>query len=316
MSTLTRDDINMSLKQYLVDRVFPKVFKKYDEKMKKYGGYMVIIGGVSVEMCVDTDENARHFLENVFSEDVDIKVVIERNQHVEKIHQLRINMLNKVKLHLDKYIVELNNSLHDTKIKTILDESLLVHKLAKVRAPRVVSLSVVYSSKNDTVMYPLLDTSIFSKEATHHFTTYKTMVNARAIVPYYTKNNINYATCEYMMYDTCRMLIDKANYLKEKRTLFALMKFTKYVLKFMSLYVLRGHMKELPSNLVDIYDKSYNVLKNINMYKLKNGFKKMHTVKYSITHVERTIKSLERILKAKDIQKLVKAARHAAAIYE
>jgi hypothetical protein len=306
----TRDEINMDLKHILLETVFPSKCEKYNKQFAKYGATMVVIGGVSVEMCADMDEDARHFLHNVFSEDVDIKIVATKDINKKKIHKLRMNFLTEIKLSLETFIKDYTSE----RIQVRIDDSLMYHKIDKVRSAMVVSVAVDYYDKNNEyVSYPLLDTSLFSKTSTAHYDVYKKILHTKVIVPFYTKDNVNYASCEYMMFDTCRMLIEKANYLREKRSMFALMKFTKYVIKFMSLYVLVGkNNKQMPKELMNIYHRAYKVLQKINTFKIKHGFKEMHNIKYNEAYIKNTTHVLSTILKSKNINDLVKAANQAS----
>lgn len=304
-----RDIINTLLKQELLDNIFPDVFRVYNAKLKRHNAYMVVIGGVSVEMCARLDENAQRFLKNVFSEDVDIKIVIDdHDADRNAVHNLRKDFVSMVIKKLRKFVKHHQRDWDKSiNVQIVLDESLLNHKIAAVRNARVSSIAVEYIETKFRVKYPLVDTTFFSKESTAHFDVYRRIANSTHPVPFYVKNYVHYATCHYMMYDTCRMLIDRANYLREKKTLFALMKFTKYVIKFMSLYVLRKKIAELPKELMYIYDEAHATLRQINTFKLKKGFRKMTDVKYDDVYVDNVVSKLDTILKSSDMKQLIRA---------
>lgn len=304
----TRDEINMDLKHALLEKVFPNICENFNKQFAKYGATLVVIGGVSVEMCANMDEHAKYFLHNVFSEDVDIKIVSTKDNYKEKVHKLRMKFLTLIKTSLEEIIKQ-----YDERIQVRIDDNLMYHKIEKVRTAMVVSVAIDYYDKsNQVVTYPLLDTSLFSKSSTSHYDVYKRILHTKANVPFYTKDNVNYASCEYMMFDTCRMLIDKANYLREKRSMFALMKFTKYVIKFMSLYILVGKRnKQMPKELLNIYHRAYRVLQKINVFKIEHGFKEMHNIKYNEKYIKHTTRVLSIILKSKNINDLVRAANEA-----
>lgn len=312
MHMANRDIINSILKMHLLDVVLPKVFKSYNNKLAKHNAYMVIIGGVSVEMCAATDKNAQLFLRDVFSEDVDIKLVLENDENVDKdaILDIRQKFITTIVRRLKSFVKKNQHEWDRTiAVNIVLDDSLMKHHIASVRNAMVLSVAIEYVESKFRIRYPLMDTTFFSKSIAAHFDIYKNMLKSQTHVPYYTAKNVNFATCQYMMYDTCRMLIERAQYLREKRTLFALMKFTKYVIKFMSLYVLRKRIMALPNELLNIYDKSHKTLLSINKFKLKKGFKKMHDVKYDMTYVENVISGLDTILQSSDMNQLVKAIK-------
>lgn len=306
-----RDIINQVLKKYLLDVVFPKSFKKYSDMLwKKHRSYMVIIGGVSVEMCARLDTTAQSFLKSVFSEDIDIKLVVANiNADYEAIHELRLKFVNDVIKRLSKYIMSHKKEWDASiDINVHIDDALLNHKIDAVANARVVSIGVEYVEGKYHTIYPLVDTTFFTEASTPHFGVFQKIMKSKTPVPYYVANGVNYANCEYMMYDNCRMLVDRASYLKEKKSLFALMKFTKYIIKFMSLYVLRKKVEHLPTPLLEIYDEAYYVLKKINTFKLKNGFKQMYSIKYDSKYVDMIVSRLETIIKASDMKSLIKAA--------
>jgi len=294
--------INTILKDHLLSNIFPKLFPKFNKMLAPYSAYMVVIGGVSVEMCAKLDKVAMTFLQNIFTDDVDIKIVIEDDKvNLNDIHELRLLFIRKIIQELEIFVAK-----HYLGIDVFVDTSLLDHKVEAVRNARVVSIAIANSEKSAS----LVDTTFYSKQSTPHYHVFKSIMHSKHHVPFYLVNRVAYATCEYMMFDTCRMLVDRANYLKETRSIFALMKFTKYVVKFMSLYVLRKKIKALPSNLSVIYDEAYATLQKLNMIKLRNNFNRKKSVKYDSAVVEKHIKVLDSILKASNMRRLVKAASH------
>ena len=307
-----RDIVNNILKQHMLDVVLPKVLPKYNAKLKHHDAFMVIIGGVSVEMCARLDKNAAAFLKNVFSEDIDIKIVVNDEKAdsaaLEKVHEVRMKFVDAVMRKLRRFIKEHTGEWdRSMKINVILDDSLLNHQVQHVRDSKVVGIGIDYVETKYRVRYPLVDTSLYTHK-THYYNMYRDMMKADERVPHYEVNGVTFASCEYMMFDNCRMLVERANYLKEKKSLFALMKFTKYVIKFMSLYVLRKQLKQLPKRLLVIYEDAYKTLRSINTFKLKNGFKKMYSVKYDESYVNKVVSKLETLLRASNMKGLMKAS--------
>lgn len=307
-----RDKINMILKQHILETIFPKILPKYNKMLvQNHNAYIVVIGGVSVEMCARLDPTAQAFLKNVFSEDVDIKIVIKNKKaDLHGIHEIRMALLkdtmrrlrsfvNKAKLGWDESI--------NTNIK--LDTSLLNHKVESVRKGRIASINIEFSEGKieNKIAYPLLDTSFFAQINKPFFHDFQRFMKTDVPIPFYEVNGINFASCEYMLYDNCRMLVERANYLKEKQSLYALMKFIKLVIKFMSLYVLRKKIKKLPKELDNIYEDAYIILRRINIFKLKSGMRKMHQIKYDMHYVDSIVSKLDTILKAYDMRSLIKA---------
>lgn len=304
-----REVINSILKEHMLTRILPDIFKEGNKELKKQGAYMVVVGGVSVEMCAQLDDTAQNFLKDVFSEDVDIKIVLQSDDaNQELIHEVRMAYVRKMIRKLRSFVKRNKRKWDNTiDVKVILDETLLNHNLPTIRNARVVSVAVEYVESKKRITYPLIDTTFFDKSITPHFQIYKKVIKSQNIIPYYISNHVYYATCQYMMYDTCRMLIDRANYLKEKKTLFALMKFTKYVIKFMSLYVLRNQVKELPEELTKIYNDAHMTLLHINTIKLKQGFKNMKNIKYDHIYIDQAVSRLDTIIRSSNMKQLIKA---------
>ena len=304
-----RQFINLLLKDQLLNTILPRLFHKYNNECQKHRAYMVVIGGISVEMCAKLDETSLKFLKNVFSEDVDIKLVVNQNGNIDKLHKVRMRFIKRVVRELNAFI---DSHKYDwdasISMKIQIDTSLLQHNIDTVRASKIVGIVVDYTETRFRTSFSLLDTSLFTNHVPH-YSVYRDTMKVKELVPYYTSKNVNYASCEYMMYDNCRMLIDRANYLKTKKTLFALMKFIKYVIKFMALYVLRKKIKSLPPQLNKIYEDAYVILTNINTFKIKNGFNKLHDVKYNQQYIDQVVSNLDVLLKASSLSKLIKSLK-------
>lgn len=300
----------MILKQYVLESIFPKVLPKYNKMMlKEHNAYIVVIGGVSVEMCARLNPTAKQFLKNVFSEDVDIKIVVEDPKaDLVAIDQIRMALIRNVMKKLRKFVKEAHREWDKSITTTIkLDTSLLNHKVDTVRKGQIVSIAIEFNEGKYRTEYPLLDSSFFTPDGKPFFYDFQRMMKTEYPIPFYEVNGTSFASCEYMLYDNCRMLVERANYLKEKQTLYALMKFIKHVIKFMSLYVLRKKIKKLPKQLEKIYDDAYKILRRINTFKLKNGMKQMQQIKYDGYYVDSIVSKLDTILQAYDMRSLIKA---------
>ena len=302
-----RDLVNTILKQHLLENILPKLFVKYNNQVAKYNAYLVVIGGLSVEMCARLNKDAQIFLKNVFSEDIDIKAVCKKNSNISRISSIRHKFLLDVIKELEKFI-NVNKSRWDKTIilNVELDTSLMTHAAQAVKDAQVMNITIDYTESSYRTQFSILDTSLFTPKV-HHYNVYKSLVGGTLNVPYYTENNINFATCDYMMYDNCRMMIDRSRYLKEKRSMFAMLKFIKYVIKFMSLYILRNKISKLPSHLQEIYSKAYLVLKKLNTHRLKKGLKDLYKIKYDEEYVDHIISVLDTLIKASKMKHIMKA---------
>lgn len=310
-----RDIINDILKTHLLNDIFPRVMKIYNKKLHAHDAYMVIVGGLSVEMCAKLDDKAKVFLNNVFSEDIDIKIVVNNSDKrplsvIDEIAAIRLGFLKELVVKLNNFIYK-NKSQWDPTINlnVKLDMILLDHPVESVANAKVVSIVVEYIESKTHIEYPLVDTTIFTHLAGNHYFTVKKLLKSDDYVPYNVIDNVYYAHCTYMLFDNCRMLVERAQYLKEKKSLFALMKFTKYVIKFMSLYVIKKKIPALPKELEIIYDQAYAILQEINAFKIANGFKKMYRIKYDDVYISNVIKMLDDILKASNMKSIIKACK-------
>jgi hypothetical protein len=279
----------------LIDKVLPQVFPTFLEKLKAHDTYPVVLGGTLVQRCAKRSARAHWFVRDLLTEDVDIKMVITRETTgvetdaiYKKLDVIRQDVIKEVVRKLKPFLAKLEND--GLSIETGINESLL-------KARNVLSLEISYIEANDVtarrVTLPLLDINFFSDtETTHYHKFRKLFPEIKLPIPYIKHKGVLYATCNYAYYDTVRMMVERLRYFQEKKTMFGLMKFSRYVLKFMCLHTL---LKSTPDmkiepKLKDIYSQVNDVLKTIDIAKLSfaDAMKTQYNEQY-ITNIARLL---------------------------
>lgn len=279
----------------LIDKVLPKVFPAFVEKLRPLDTYPVVLGGTLVQRCAKRNASAHWFVRDLLTEDVDIKMVINRattgadtDPIYKKLHAIRMDVINAVTTSLKPYLKKLENE--GLTIETGINESLL-------KAKNVLSMEVSYVEISNVtarrVTLPLLDINFFSDTETTHFNKFRKLFpEVKLPIPYVKHRGVLYATCNYAYYDTVRMMVERLRYFQEKKTMFGLMKFSRYVLKFMCLHTL---LKSTPDmkiepKLKDIYIQVNEVLKTIDIAKLSfaDAMKTQYNEQY-ITNIARIL---------------------------
>jgi hypothetical protein len=258
---------------------------EFNIELKKCEAYMTIIGGISVEMCARLNSRAPRYLSNIASEDIDLKFVVPNVKHIKAVTAIRMRFLKKALSLLQDYIRARGYSTVSASINT----SLLKHKLRKVRDINVASIHLHIGNTT----YELLDTGLYYNRVPY-YGHFKKIADSKQPIPFTTHNFVNFTTCEYMLYDTCRMLVDSSQYLQESKSMIAMFKFNKYIAKFMALYVVLNKT-DLPKKLRELYDGALVILKSINLVKLKGDIKKSK-VRYDDIYINRIIADLGLVL--------------------
>ena len=125
------------------------------------------------------------------------------------------------------------------------------------------------------------------------------------IVPFNQVDGVKYATCEFVYHDTVRMLAERFEYFAEKRTVYALIKLYRHLLKFMSLYVLRNHVKGLPSTMRKIYKKVVQRLKTAAVLQKGLNNKEFRRLNYDESYVKQVNMAVKDVVRIGGVQDLI-----------
>lgn len=310
-----REVFHRELKRGLIQDILPSVLKKYKSREQQLGCYFVIIGGEAVERCAQLSRTAQKFLATLAGEDCDIKLVFstpvktQDDPRIQKTHDMRMELLGDAVAGLRARVAQM--ALDDgVSVDIVLDDRLLTHPVEEVRRAQVISVCVHYIEGQNHFEVPILDTTFFHNlSAPDLYKKYSRMAHTNKPIPYITKHNVRYATCNYTYYDTVRMLLDRIEYFSEKRTMFGLMKFYRYVVKFMCLYVLRKRVTTLPKDLVKVYDNVHASLMQLDLVRIRNSFRSgaMTQAVYSDEEVSKVINILHDVLHSVEVEDIIRA---------
>ena len=311
MSIITRPSfahIHDEMRTQLLNKVLPSLFPTFVNELKPLGAYPVILGGTLVQRCAKRSVDSYQFIRNLLTEDIDIKVVVTSEdvdsiEHpiIKTLHTLRRTFVDRVKEKLAPTIKKLKNTYLD--IRLDLNQELLEKR-------NVFSVNVTYVEFEDTdtvrsTTLPLMDLGVFVKYSIPHYYKYRKLYpNVKLPIPYVKFRGVYYATCDFAYFDTVRMMIDRLKYFQSKRTMFGLMKFSRYVLKFMCLHVLLNEGKiKVDGQIEQIYDRVRRILQTIDVAKMQ--MQDAMTLQYNEQYVTEIIRILSVVVHATHIEDLV-----------
>lgn len=303
--------VHNQLRNQLINNILPKTFPSFARELRKLHQdiYPVVVGGSVLQNCVRSNVKAHKFIHDLFSEDVDIKVVIGTKNKIsnESLDIVRKKFLTRIAKKLKTY-VQSNKDILETQVTTKISDKLMNHPLEHIRKSRVLTLENEYTETFGKHTLSILDTSVYAENTVAHYNNYHDLVRSASNVspnvpiPYQKENGVNYASCNYAYYDTVRMMLDRSHFFEEKRSIYALIKLSRYIVKFMSLYVLLKNQNIDPS-IQKIY---------INVHKmLKTAQKKRNTdndkiFRYKTPVVNNMNRLIQKVIKVSNIQELVK----------
>lgn len=292
--------IHEKMRQHLLDRILPSLFPTFVKSLKPLDAYPVVIGGTLIQRCAKQSAEAHRIIEDLLTEDIDMKVVVTRpiaDNHdpvIPRIDAARHEFIHQVINKLDAYAKVISKENPDILVSVQESQKLLNIPLEFIARIRVLEIEVTYIEASKSTTLPILDLGLFTTfSVPEHYSMYMDFnKTVKLPVPYVSVNKILYATCNYAYFDTIRMLVDRAKYFEEKKTMYALMKFARYVVKFMCLYVLIEHksIRDVDDDVRQVYEKAHDILKNINL-----DFQQQKT---TTTESTKSIKQVGKMLKA------------------
>jgi len=304
--------VHAGLRKHLLNKILPGLFQKYKARFSRNDFYMVVVGGMSVERCANLSRASSRFLRDIFSEDIDIKCVFKKKVHtvddesIQRVHEVRMDFLSDVvsemKVHIGKMRFD-----EGVQVQVEIDDSLLASTLDKIQSIKVVGINIHYIEHQRRFETPILDTSLYTSVAPAHFEKFRSITHGKLPIPVSVNNGVAFATCDYCYYDTVRMFLDRIEYFKEKKSVFALMKFYRNVVKFMSLYVLRHKIKNLPDKLHKIYSEVHSALMKLDLIRIKKGFRReLSAAKYDEEFVSKIVNIMRDVLEAVDVEDIIR----------
>ena len=320
--------IHDQVRQSLISRVLPKIFPVFATKLAAFDAYPVVLGGTLVQRCAERSARASWFIKDLLTEDVDIKMVVKKSiaskddPTLAEVDAIRHDVIRQVMRLLTPITKKLENDI--LQIDLGINESLLTAK-------NVLSMEISYIEMNTTaarrVTLPILDINFFTDLDVPHYNKFRTMIpDVKLPIPFVKHQGVFYATCNYAYYDTVRMMVERLRFFQEKRTMFGLMKFARYVLKFMCLHTLlkTSPKMKIDPKLREIYAQVNEVLKTIDVAKLSfadamrtqyneqyiTNIARILTLVVHTTHIEEIITFLDSSVPTPNKIKLGGATKH------
>jgi hypothetical protein len=274
-----------SMRDLMLNQVFPKYIMKY--KTPRY--YPVIVGGININRCLSREPKGAKLIDSIFSSDIDIDFVIVRPiEHLDvggyedppayvEVHEARMSFLREISSDpLVKLMISEYKKTEGLDITLHIDDSMLQKKEWRVYKVRLVSMRFKISKDEDDrgpkeVLYSevLVDSPIYASDNSTNFKLYRRFLpKLKNPIPYYIHNKVPFATCNFIYYDTVRMMIYYSNALKVSATVkdkhFNFIKYVRYVMKFTMLYLLINDVAlKKEASIKSIYEEAKNILSRI-----------------------------------------------------
>lgn len=220
------DDLStfISIRNLVINSILPKYIKPFMKKQY----YPVVIGGYDVMRCT-------HNLLSIETSytDIDLAFVIVRSPTAAILKEVKIARKRLMMQVINDDQVQNQMGIHG--VRLVLDES-----KSETHKARLVQL--VLEIKQNRIC--LMDAPIFASDTIVHFTLYQKFfpknVHLRRPIPIFMYNGVPYATCNYLYYDTIRMMsyynneYTSAKTQKDKQYNFE--KHLSYAIKYIALY--------------------------------------------------------------------------------
>lgn len=316
--------IHDHIRNHMVRFILPKLFPRMVKECSKHTCYPVIIGGTVIHHCTTLNPLAASFVKDLFSEDVDVKFVVTKpiesnaNETIKAIDAIRMKYAELVVSAVTKFIQKEKFANAGWMVKAAISKELMNIGIEHIKRKRVIEVMLEYVNVSDRTRkleLPLMDMSLFTDFSVAHFHQYNTIFNvdkdADAVpIPFVAHNGILYADCNYAYYDTIRMMIDRGKYFEQKKSLFALLKLARYIIKFLCLYVLLKNKRfktQVDKDIYRMYEKMHKTLKAIDMARIQTGVADIKTLHYDTPYVSSLVRTINRAIKAGKIEDLAKA---------
>lgn len=235
--------------------------------------YPVIVGGVNVSRCAMLQPKAKKLLGQLSLHDIDIGFVIRQeitdNSHelVQMAHDARMKFLTAL-IYDDEFVRFVRGFAEQNNTFIWLSINMYQPIFEFIGKVRLVSLHAKYKLEDgSTVSRELIDTSILSNYADKSDLLYPVYIGRSLVnpIPYFKQAGLPYATCNFIFFDTVRVLSENLGFLRDGTAdLRRQQKVIKYIAKFCIMY---SQVKRLKGNtefkkILAIYKEARQVMMN------------------------------------------------------
>jgi hypothetical protein len=223
--------VALQLCDLLINSVIPKYFQKY--VTTEY--YPIIVGGSAVSRCLRLYPETSALLNDVFKSDIDVDFVVANTKAV------------TLKSASEAQYGFVSDITSDNQFKQFFQK----HKdykydVVKRQIPSKPTLQVVTLKLKYKLEKPvdIMDTVLFTETDKISYKFFQSYFDVKYPILRQTDNNMLYGSCEWIFYDTVRMMFIYDMYLQKPEKdasassrLFYFKKLKRYVLKFSALYI-------------------------------------------------------------------------------
>lgn len=207
------DDLHGKLIEYMLENVVPKTISSH---MNQKGYSPIVVGGMAMKQCL----NGKYY--GMRNADIDVKFIVDDPNAINLITDKQTSFvksmithsrshISKVKKMFPKYInpVILSYNQYVKSNPQIVDNDVnFEHK----RESRLFPINVIYydTRTNQYIRRRLMDVALICKTTTvadfMEFKIIQEHLKSRTLIPFTIKNGTPFATCEWVLFDTLRVL--------------------------------------------------------------------------------------------------------------
>ena len=252
------------VRSFLLNKALGPLMNKYERDHHQVC-YPVIVGGATVARCIKRNPRTRALVTQSFSKDIDMPFVMAPCATKAAAHQVRMSFLKELEQVLSPFL-ERHKTPNTIRLRindiAVYKKTLRVHKLALV----TVHLDF-YDAQNQKKIasHVLLDCPLYAPWSVEDYGHYERILKqgssafgrvpqqkpmARMVPFVRDKSGVLYATCNFVYYDTVRMLLWYKKSMGEasagsRAHEFAKDKYHRYIAKFMALNLARKEQESL-----------------------------------------------------------------------
>ena len=238
-----------------IDRMHDRLIKELIDKgflakhlelacAKQTDFYPVLVGGVNIKRCASLEPKAKRLLGKLGTNDIDISFVVSKfvrdnsDPIVQTAHSARLNFLTNL-LYDPEFVAFVKQFGERRQTAVMLSVNMPQPVFEFIERVKLTSIIVKYKNADCLVEKGLIDTTIISNYADKTDMLYPKYIGKalRDPIPYIMMKNLPFATCNFIFYDTVRVLSETLLTLHDgSNDQRKQLKVIKYIAKFCIMY--------------------------------------------------------------------------------